>query len=152
MNLDRESVRVRPQKRPDPLSLLRERHGCEDATKAKTQEIKDGPGADSRCVNDIGGDSKPDQYGRRWRGLGRGSAHPLGRQAFLRRALFEMACFAYVTGYGTSMTAAGMETTSDIARRERCAAADLTALTATRIEGATGGTRTSLFSPLAEAL
>jgi len=73
--------------------LFRECHGCEDRTKAKTQEIKGEPGPGSRRINDIDGNPKPDQYGRRWYGLGRGSAHPFGCQAFLRRPLFEPVSF-----------------------------------------------------------
>lgn len=50
------------------------------------------------------------------------------------------------------MPAVGLDTTSDIAQKKSCAAVDPAELTAIRIACAAGDTRTSLFSPLAEAL
>jgi hypothetical protein len=71
-------------------SLFRECHGSEDdGTKAETQQIKVGRPAGSRRIDDIDGHPKTDQYGRSWHSLGRGSADPFGRHAFLRRPLFE---------------------------------------------------------------
>ena len=42
------------------------------------------PDIGQHLTSDIDGDAKPNQYGRGQHDLGRGSAHPVGRQAFLR--------------------------------------------------------------------
>jgi hypothetical protein len=72
--------------RPDPPSS-KKYHACkEDGAKEKAPAIKDQPAA-GRCVIDpIDCNAKPDQYGRRLRGLRRGSARTYRRQAFLRPA------------------------------------------------------------------
>jgi hypothetical protein len=50
------------------------------------------------------------------------------------------------------MSAADMETTSDVAQREHCAAVDLPELTATRIAGATGDANKPVFTPCRGAI
>jgi hypothetical protein len=81
-NLDRESVRVRLQ--TGLTHYLGECNVCKDnATKAETQEIEDELVAGLCGLDDVGGQAKPDQYGRRICWLGHGSARASSRQAFL---------------------------------------------------------------------
>lgn len=83
---NRDGVRVRPQS--GPTRHLRECNACkEDATKGKTQEIRDEPAAGLCDIDDSDGHAKPDQYGRRICRLRCGSARAFGRQASLRRAV-----------------------------------------------------------------
>lgn len=78
--------------RPDPPSFGK-CNGCEDeAPTGKTQEIKTGPAAGRCGVDVVGGQAKPDQYGRCIRYLGDGAARTFGCQAFL-------------TGYGFAVDA-----------------------------------------------
>jgi hypothetical protein len=56
----------------------------EDATDAKAQNEQDQSDVDPCLTNDIDGHAKPDQHGRGRCNFGRSSAHPPGRQAFLR--------------------------------------------------------------------
>ena len=60
----------------------------EDATEVKAQNEQDQSDVDPCLTNDIDGHAKPDQHGRGRCDFGRSSAHPPGRQAFLRRREF----------------------------------------------------------------
>ena len=60
----------------------------EDATEVKAQKQPDQSDFDPSLTNDIDGHAKPDQHDRGRRDFGRSSAHPPGRQAFLRRRGF----------------------------------------------------------------
>jgi hypothetical protein len=60
----------------------------EDATEVKAQNEQDQSDVDPCLTNDIDGHAKPDQHGRGRCDFGRSSAHPPGRQAFLRRRGF----------------------------------------------------------------
>jgi hypothetical protein len=83
-------------KRPDLPSG--ECNVCKDnATKAETQEIKDGPATGLCDIDDIGGHTKPVQYGRSMCRLGHGSARASSRQAFLTADGEQCACAADTT-------------------------------------------------------
>jgi hypothetical protein len=61
-------------------------HVCKDnAKKAETKKIENSPAAGPRCVNDIDGYAKPDQYDRGIRRLRHCPAGASGRQTFLIR-------------------------------------------------------------------
>ena len=69
------------------------RHFCgegnaSDTTEVKAQKQPDQSDFDPCLTNDIDGHAKPDQHGRGRCDFGRSSAHPPGRQAFLRRRGF----------------------------------------------------------------
>ena len=81
--LDRESVRVRLAKQPDPPSWE-----CNGIKKVKVQEGKGKPDARLCVLNTVDGHAQPGQYGCSHCRLGCGSARPSGCQAFLRLAAF----------------------------------------------------------------
>ena len=56
--------------------------------KAKRKKNKDQPAAGLCGIDGIGSHAKSRPYGRSHCRLGRGSAHPSGREAFLRHAAF----------------------------------------------------------------
>jgi hypothetical protein len=60
----------------------------EDTTKVKAQNEQDQSDVEPCLTNDIDGHAKPDQHGRGRCDFGRSSAHPPGRQAFLRTREF----------------------------------------------------------------
>jgi hypothetical protein len=57
----------------------------EDTTDVKAKNEQDQSDVEPCLTNDIDGHAKPDQHGRGRCDFGRSSAHPPGRQAFLRR-------------------------------------------------------------------
>ena len=87
INLNRESVRVRPQRgRP---AISGECNVCKDTPqKAKRQKVKNGPAARLCSIDDIDGYAKRDQYGRRICCLRHDSAWPFSCQTILRPATF----------------------------------------------------------------
>ena len=64
--------------------FFEEGNASEDATEVKAQNEQDQSDIDPCLTNDIDGHAKPDQHGRGRCDFGRSSAHPPGRQAFLR--------------------------------------------------------------------
>src|SRR5258708_21731271 len=83
-NLDREGVvRGQTAKRPDPPSWGMQCLQKRGHKSLNAREIKGGPATGLCDIDDIGGHTKPDQYGRSVCRLGYGSARASSRQAFL---------------------------------------------------------------------